>query len=549
MLIMEFLTKLTIKSRLTFGFGLVLVLIIMLTAIGIVDVNSIDRKLTEITDINSVKQRYAINYRGSVHDRAIAIRDIAIASNNSQVSEFEREIDELARFYKDSEDKMQRMMSSGVSFTAQERQILDKIDSIQSKTLPIVEAIIRDKRAGQNVNEAVLQQARPAFVDWLKTINQFIDYQEKENQIATPEAREVAGSFQNVMIMLAVVSILISIVVGVMIERSLRQSLGGEPFEAQKALEGIAQGDLLTEMNTQYKESMLTTMCKMRNQLAGTVSGIIDAAKELDLQLVEVSSSSKDVLSSAQGQASLTQQTALQLENMRSSIDQVSDIASRTEENSGQTVQYAKQGREVIQESAREMELISTTVNNTVEQIRKLEEHTKQIGGIANVISGISEQTNLLALNAAIEAARAGESGRGFAVVADEVRQLAQRTGEATAQIETMIGEVQAETAASVAAMETTQPQVESGRAKTLEATELLQDIEQQASDSLSRVKEVVSAAGDQVSSISEVASAMEQIADMSTNSIESLRNNDAATQTLSQVASKLKQDVSFFKV
>lgn len=549
MLIMEFLTKLTIKSRLTFGFGLVLLLIIMLTAIGIVDVNSIDKKLTEITDINSVKQRYAINYRGSVHDRAIAIRDIAIASDNVQVSEFEREIDELAGFYKDSEDKMQRMMSSGVSFTAQERQILDKIDSIQAKTLPIVEAIIRDKRAGQNVNEAVLQQARPAFVDWLKTINQFIDYQERENQVATPEAREVAGSFQNVMIMLAVVSIVISIVVGVMIERSLRQSLGGEPFEAEQALTQIAQGNLLTSIVTHYKGSMLGTLSKMRDQLASTVSNITSASKELDLQLVEVTASSREVLSSAQGQASLTQQTALQLENMRSSIDQVSDIASRTEENSGQTVQYAKQGREVIQESAREMDLISTTVNNTVEQIRKLEEHTKQIGGIANVISGISEQTNLLALNAAIEAARAGESGRGFAVVADEVRQLAQRTGEATAQIETMIGEVQAETAASVAAMETTQPQVESGRAKTLEATELLQDIEQQANDSLSRVKEVVSAAGDQVSSISEVASAMEQIADMSTNSIESLRNNDAATQTLSQVASKLKQDVSFFKV
>lgn len=546
---MEFLTKLTIKSRLTFGFGLVLVLIVLLTAIGIVDVNSIDRKLTEITDINSVKQRYAINYRGSVHDTAIAIRDIAIADNDRQIAEFEREIDELAKFYQESKSNMQRMINSGVVFSGKERDILNRIVGIEKKAAPIVENIIRNKKAGQNVNATVLEQARPLYIEWLKTINEFIDYQERENQIATPEAREVAGSFQNVMITLAVFAILISIFVGMLIERSLRHSLGGEPFEAQRALEGIAQGDLLTKMNTEYEESMLTTMCKMRNRLAETVSGIIAAAKELDLQLVEVSGSSKEVLSSAQGQASLTQQTALQLDSMRASIDQVSDIASRTEENSGQTVQSAKQGREVIQESAREMELISTTVNNTVEQIRKLEEHTKQIGGIANVISGISEQTNLLALNAAIEAARAGESGRGFAVVADEVRQLAQRTGEATAQIETMIGEVQAETAASVAAMEKTQPQVESGRAKTLEATALLQDIEQQASDSLSRVKEVVSATSDQVSSISEVANAMEQIADMSTTSIDSLQNNDAATQTLSQVASKLKQDVSFFKV
>ena len=546
---MEFLTKLTIKSRLSFGFGMVLVLIIMLTVIGIVDVNSIDRKLTEITDINSVKQRYAINYRGSVHDRAIAIRDIAIADNNSDIAEFEREIKQLAEFYRDSENKMKNMMSSGVVFTGQERQIINRIDAIQSKTLPLVESIIRDKRAGQDVNQLVLQQARPAFIEWLGVINEFIDYQERANQSITPEAREIAGNFQYLMLTLAIVAIIIAIGVGLMIERSLRLSLGGEPFEAQKALEGIAQGDLLTEMNSEHPDSMLTTMCKMRNQLAGTVSNIIDASKELDVQLAEVATSSKAVLNSAHGQAQLTQQTAQQLENMRFSIDQVSDTVGKTEENSGLTVQYAKQGREVIQQSAQQMELISTTVNSTVEQIRKLEENTKQIGGIANVISGISEQTNLLALNAAIEAARAGESGRGFAVVADEVRQLAQRTGEATAQIETMIAEVQAETAASVSAMETTQPQVESGRAKTLEATELLQDIEQQAGDSLTRVKEVATATSNQVSSISEVASAMEQISDMSNNSIESLQNNDAATQTLSNVASKLKQDASFFKV
>lgn len=546
---MDYLASLTIRRRLGFGFGVILVLMLILTILGIQKVNFIDRTLSEITDVNSVKQRYAINYRGSVHDRAIAIRDIAIAMDDGQVNEFESEIKRLEKFYADSEMKMKAMMSSGTEFTSEERRILSKIDSIQSRTLPMIKQIIQDKRNGRNVNDAVLTQARPAFIDWLNTINEFIDYQERANQKATPEAREVAGGFQELMLLLTAVALVISVLVGMMIERSLRQSLGGEPFEAEEALAEISQGNLSVMIQTEFKPSMLDSLCSMRKQISGTVSNIMDASKQLDLQLSEVSAGSQQVLVAAQGQADLTKDTASQLENMRSSIDQVSDIAARTEENSGMTVDYAKQGREVINASAAEMELISTTVNGTVEQIRKLEEHTKQIGGIASVISGISEQTNLLALNAAIEAARAGESGRGFAVVADEVRQLAQRTGEATAQIEKMISEVQAETAASVAAMETTQPQVENGRAQTIKATELLQNIEQQASDSLTRVQEVVRAAGNQVSSIGEIAHAMEQIATMSNDSILSLQNNNTATQSLSQLASKLKSDVSFFKI
>ena len=73
------LSKLTIKARLAIGFGTTLFLMMLLTVLGIQKVNFIDETLTEITDVNSLKQRYAINYRGSVHDRAITIRDIAIA--------------------------------------------------------------------------------------------------------------------------------------------------------------------------------------------------------------------------------------------------------------------------------------------------------------------------------------------------------------------------------------------------------------------------------------------------------------------------------------
>ncbi|KZN68612.1 hypothetical protein N473_00045 [Pseudoalteromonas luteoviolacea CPMOR-1] len=546
---MNFLAGLTIRQRLSVGYGAILCLMIILTGIGIKDVNFIDDTLAQMTDVNSVKQRYAINFRGSVHDTAIAIRDVAIARSDNELRQFEREIAELERFYVDAENSMAQMKSKGVPFNDNERRILKSIEGIKVTTRPLVATIIEKKRAGENVDEAVLEQARPAFMTWLARINEFIDYQEEANQIATPEARAVAGGFGQFMVGATLLAIAVSVFIGLMIAKSIREALGGEVRQAEKALSAISQGDLTQSMSTDYPNSMLSKLFDMKLQLTEIVSKIVGGSADLAEQAKVVSSGSDDIYAAAQQQASLTQQTVVRLDHLRSSIDHVSELTARTEENSESTVEFADKGRDAIAASAAEIVRIAETVNGTVAQIKRLEANTEQIGGIANVISGISEQTNLLALNAAIEAARAGESGRGFAVVADEVRQLAKRTGEATAQIEAMIGEIQKETSASVEAMEQTQPQVENGKALIQEATELLQSIDAQASDSLQRVREVVQASADQVGAISEVSEAMNSIASMSDNAIEVTETNRDATQKLDALSAGMRSAISFFKV
>ena len=234
---------------------------------------------------------------------------------------------------------------------------------------------------------------------------------------------------------------------------------------------------------------------------------------------------------------------------MRQGLAHVSESMSQSEINSAETSKFAKLGKEKIDESAREMELISSTVGATVMQIKQLEDRTKEIGSIISVIGSISDQTNLLALNAAIEAARAGESGRGFAVVADEVRNLSLRTGEATQQIEKMINEVQNETAASVMAMEKTQPLVENGRALTIETIDLLLNIEKQANSSLLNVQEVANATNQQVEFIEKISISMQDINTMSTESIAALQTNNEITQSLDVLSQELKTTVGYFKL
>ena len=410
------------------------------------------------------------------------------------------------------------------------------IDTTQNGDIAEAEAIL-------------LNQARPAFVDWLAIINEFIDYQEVANQSATVEARTVTSTFQDWMLALTGIAILIGASVAYVISTKITRSVGGDPQEGADVMLRISSGDLTGEVESCCDESMMASVGTMQQELKATVNSIMHSSSELAEHAATVSSGSQQALSAAYQQVEHTNTAKQSLLSMSGSIHNVADTVRLTEENSKETVALSSQGRTSVQKVAAEIEMIASTVKSTVEQVDMLQERASEIGDIIDVIHGISEQTNLLALNAAIEAARAGETGRGFAVVADEVRQLAKRTSDATSEIETMITQIQENTKASVRAMETTVPQVENGLTLTQEANQLLADIQRQADDSLLKVQEIVLATDEQVATVSNVTESMEAIAEMSQGTSETLQDNTTRAEALESLSNRLKSEVNYFKI
>ncbi|MEL0606212.1 methyl-accepting chemotaxis protein [Pseudoalteromonas undina] len=538
----------TINMRLVTGFGIILAMMLILTVIGISRVSLINSNITHMTDVNSVKQRYAINFRGSVHDRAIALRDVVLITEQSTLNTVLTDIKELDAFYQTSSRAMHALVSE---MSSEERALITKINQIEQQTQPYIKAVINAKNS-ENLNEAsriLLTDARPAFTLWLNTINQFIDLQEQANQATTVETREVASSFAVWMIALTAFAILIGASVAYVISLRIRDSVGGEPQEAAKVIALISQGDLTANVDSCCPNSMMASVAVMQSKLKTIVDSIINSSDELSTHSASVASGSQQALSAADAQVTYTNSAVSSLEDMSRSINAVAGSVKQTEDNSKVTAQLSQQGSIAVQKVAAEIEQISVTVKATVHQVNVLQEHVKHIGDILSVIRSISDQTNLLALNAAIEAARAGESGRGFAVVADEVRQLAQRTGDATGDIEKMILQVQENTQASVTAMKTTVPQVENGLTLTHEANELLNQIQQQANDSLSNVLEIVEATSNQVATVAQISSGVEEIANMSQETSQSLNNNAQKAVALADLSTTLKQYISYFKV
>jgi len=538
----------TINMRLVTGFGIILAMMLILTIIGISRVSLINSNITHMTDVNSVKQRYAINYRGSVHDRAIALRDVVLITEQSTLNAVLNDIKELDAFYQTSSRAMRALMSE---MNSEERALINKINQIEQQTQPYIEDVINAKGVG-NLNEAsriLLTDARPSFTLWLNTINEFINLQEQANQSTTIDTLDVASSFKIWMIMLTALAILIGASVAYVISLRIRDSVGGEPQEAAKVIALISQGDLTANVDSCCPNSMMASVAVMQSKLKTIVDSIINSSDELSTHSASVASGSQQALSAADAQVTYTNSAVSSLEEMSRSINAVAGSVKQTEDNSKVTAQLSQQGSIAVQKVAAEIEQISITVKATVNQVNVLQEHVKHIGDILSVIRSISDQTNLLALNAAIEAARAGESGRGFAVVADEVRQLAQRTGDATGDIEKMILQVQENTQASVTAMETTVPQVENGLTLTHEANQLLNQIQQQANDSLSNVLEIVEATSSQVATVAQISSGVEEIASMSQETSQSLNNNAQKAVALADLSTTLKQYISYFKV
>ena len=189
-------------------------------------------------------------------------------------------------------------------------------------------------------------------------------------------------------------------------------------------------------------------------ELRTLVRGINSATDQVTKATQETQAISNRLYEASQRQNREIQQASASVLQMAQSINEVSQTANQSARVAQQSLAAAEKGGQVVQNQIAGMNEIRTQIQDTSKRIKRLGESSMEIGEIVELISDITEQTNVLALNAAIQAASAGEAGRGFTVVAEEVQRLAERSGEATKQIEAIVKTIQADTQDAVAAME-----------------------------------------------------------------------------------------------
>ncbi|WP_459873079.1 methyl-accepting chemotaxis protein [Halomonas shantousis] len=424
-----FLKNMSLRARLMAGFSTVMVLMIVLTLISILQVNAIDRSLATVNDINSVKQRHAIDYRGSVHDRAIALRDVTLVTDDARLEALIGEIERLAANYRSADEQMQQLFTRQSDASTEERRILTDIESIRQRAQPLIQAVIERRQAGntEDARQLLLDEAGPAMRQWLIDINRFIDLEEAMNERETSTARAMTGGFEILMMVLCGMAVVIGLLVATLLTRWLLRELGAEPGEVRVFAEKIGRGELSARARLRQgdRQSIMSALVAMAHQLQSTVSHVRASAEAVASNSEQIAEGNNELASRTEQQASALAETASSMEQLGSTVQQNADNARQASEEATNASRVAIRGGAVV--------------GQVVETMNDLNQRSTEIAEIIAMIDEIAFQTNILALNASVEAARAGEHGRGFSVVASEVRQLAQRSAEAARQINTLI--------------------------------------------------------------------------------------------------------------
>ena len=284
-------------------------------------------------------------------------------------------------------------------------------------------------------------------------------------------------------------------------------------------------------------------------ELRTLVRGINSATDQVTKATQETQAISNRLFEASQRQNREIQLASASVLTMAESINEVAQNAAQSAKVAQAQLVAAEKGGSAVQDQISGMNDIRSQIQETSKRIKRLGESSLEIGEIVELISDITEQTNVLALNAAIQAASAGEAGRGFSVVAEEVQRLAERSGEATKQIEAIVKTIQADTQDAVAAMEKSTVGVVEGAKLSDAAGQALAEIQQVSRELAELIGSISAQTQRQSSSVTDVTRGMQGILKISEETTEGTKQTNVSIGQLTKLAAELRSSVAGFKV
>jgi methyl-accepting chemotaxis protein len=506
-----------VATRLAVGFGLMIVILALIGGAAAYNAGQFSSRLLRLGEQNT---------RGAVY---LANIEDAVWQLRYGVSQFIAVPDPEARagIVRDTPKWVARVDENIARFSATQRskeetQVLAEFAESYRQYAAARPKWLELYGAGKT-EEAAEWRAKTIFPmggAMVKSLSRLVELQQQSSAAIERDAIAEAGAVRSVMIGGVAAAILVALIGGLLIARSITRPLA----QAVSVAEQVGAGDLSVQVQVTGRDEtaqLLRALVAMAQNLRKLVGEVAIGAHTVADTSAQIARGNLDLSQRTEEQASTLEETA-------SSMEELTSTVSQNAENARQASQLAVGASEVARKGGEVVSQVVSTMNG-------ISESSKKISDIIGVIDGIAFQTNILALNAAVEAARAGEQGRGFAVVAAEVRNLAQRSAAAAKEIKSLIGD-------SV-------DKVGAGSKLVDAAGNTMQEIVGSVKKVSDLIAEIAAASREQSSGIEQVNTAVSQMEHVVQQNASLVEEATAATESMKAQAGSLLQTVARFRL
>jgi methyl-accepting chemotaxis protein len=316
------------------------------------------------------------------------------------------------------------------------------------------------------------------------------------------------------------------------------------------AADAIARGDLTVDVHPLSPQDVLgTAFERMTGNLRGIVGELQAGTQNLSSAGAQISAAAAQQAAGATEQSAAIAETTATVDEVRSSAEHTVALAQLVTETANQANRVADDGVSAVRDATEVMADIRERTQSIAENILALSEQSQQIGEIIATVSDLADQSNLLALNAAIEAARAGEQGKGFGVVAQEIRTLAEGSKAATAQVRTILSDIQRATNAAVMATEQGTKGVDTGVRTIEQVGQTIDDLAEAIRQAAGSAAQITASVRQHAVGMEQIAAAMGDINSATAQSLSAVTNTQQAAANLNDLAGRLNGVTSQYQM